>query len=58
MAALFVCAQGLEARAQDMNEMTYSPRETVFKLHAPTNAKRRAGRAALANLANETRRQR
>ena len=40
MAALFVCAQGLEARAQDMNEMTYSPRETVFKLHAPTNAKR------------------
>ena len=40
MAALFVCAQGLDVRAQDMNEMTYSPRETVFKLHAPANAKR------------------
>ena len=40
MAALFVCAQGLGVRAQDMNEMTYSPRETVFKLHAPANAKR------------------
>ena len=40
MAALFVCAQGLDVRAQDMNEMAYSPRETVFKLHAPTNAKR------------------
>ena len=40
MAALFVCAQGLNVRAQDMNEMTYSPRETVFKLHAPANAKR------------------
>ena len=40
MAALFVCAQGLEASAQDMNEMTYSPNETVFKLHAPANAKR------------------
>ena len=40
MAALFVCAQGLDVRAQDMNEMAYSPRETVFKLHAPANAKR------------------
>ena len=40
MAALFVCVQGLEASAQDMNEMTYSPNETVFKLHAPANAKR------------------
>jgi len=40
MAALFVCAQGLDVRAQDMNEVAYSPRETVFKLHAPANAKR------------------